>query len=308
MEEAHCQIGTLRGWCRLGPEWPRSGGRLKRFLALLLVVLPTVTRPIAVRAAGHRTERTVIGMNGDVDPPVPGSENPFGYLGSELPYSRALSTAGAVPIHLVPVASNAIGSLLDRVDGLLLCGGPDIDPARYGERPHGPIDRVAPEREDFDIGLFREAERRRMPVLGICLGSQIINVARGGTLIQDIPQDLGESEIHRASDDSLLEGEMHEICFEPGTRLSTLYPTPRIRVNSNHHQAASELGRGLRLAARARDSVTEAFEDPSLPFLIGVQYHPELQISPPGLHAKLFREFVRACQDYREHSGRRWHH
>jgi len=156
------------------------------------------------------------------------------------------------------------------------------------------------ERQDFDLALAREALRRSMPILGICLGSQELNVVLGGTMIQDIPSEVGDAESHRRLDLVDLRRGVHEITFVPGTRVAEIYGSGTIRVNSAHHQAADDLGAGIVVAARAPDGIVEAWEIPDHPFLIGVQFHPELQTEPAGLHAPLFAAFVEACAAYRD--------
>ena len=214
-------------------------------------------------------------------------------------YRDALVDVGALAVHLVPVSETDVGELVSRLDGLVLTGGPDIDPAAYGEEPHSSVVRIPRERQGFDLALIREAMARRIPILGICLGSQEVNVALGGSLIQDIPTEVEEDVGHRQLDGPNVEGGAHEITLVPGTPLARIYRASKIRVNSLHHQASDRLGEGLEVAARSRDGVIEGFFLPGYPYLIGVQFHPEMQRHPEALHRGLFRSFVQAAHEYR---------
>jgi putative glutamine amidotransferase len=241
----------------------------------------------------------VIGITGSVV--LPGARGDSG-LGNDRvtrTYREAITRAGALPLHLVPVPADRVAELLGALDGLLLAGGPDIDPAAYGEDPHPTVSVLPVERQQFDLALVEEAMARRLPVLGICLGSQLINVARGGDMIQDIPSEVGGAVSHRRLALADLRRGVHEVTLVEGTRFAGLYGVPTLRVNSAHHQAADRLGAGLVVAARAPDGVIEAHELPGHPFLIGVQFHPEMQTDPAGLHDKLFEEFVAAAAAYR---------
>ncbi len=241
----------------------------------------------------------VIGVTGYVELPGTDDGGSLGALRVTRTYRDALVRAGAVPVHLLPVPADRIGSLLDRVDGVVLCGGPDIDPAAYGEEPHDSVAVMPAERQEFDMAVAREAMARQMPLLGICLGFQEINVARGGAMIQDIPTEVGTEVTHRALALEDLRHGVHDVTLVPGTSLAALYDADTIRVNSAHHQASDVLAEGLVCAARAPDGVIEAAVDPALPFLVGVQYHPEIQTDPAGQHDALFRALVEAAAAYR---------
>lgn len=241
----------------------------------------------------------VIGISGYVILPGTRGDDGLGSFRVTRTYRDAVARAGAVPVHLVPVPLDRVGHLLHRIDALVLAGGPDIDPALYDEEPHPTVSMVPQERLEFDMALIREAMDRQMPILGICLGSQELNVALGGALIQDIPSEVEGEVGHRRLDLEDLRAGVHEITIVAGTRLDGLYEPETIRVNSAHHQASDVLGEGLVPAARAADGVVEAFELPDYPFLIGVQFHPEIQTEPAGLHDALFLALVEAATTYR---------
>jgi putative glutamine amidotransferase len=249
-------------------------------------------------AAPQAPAAPLIGITGYVVEPGTQGDEGLGNFRITRTYRDAVSRAGGAPVHLVPVPSGEVDRLVDRLDGLVLAGGPDVDPALYGEAPHPSVKVLAPERQDFDLALAREALRRRMPLLGICLGSQEINVARGGSLVQDIPSEVAQSAGHSKLELGELRAGVHEVTFVAGTSLASFYDRPTIRVNSAHHQAVETLGEGLVVAARASDGVVEGFVLPDHPFLVGVQYHPEIQNDPPGLHDRLFAAFVAAAAEY----------
>jgi putative glutamine amidotransferase len=183
------------------------------------------------------------------------------------PYLRAVEAAGGLPVVLAPDDPGLAETLLDRLDGLVLAGGPDLDPLAYGsfERHErlGPTDRVVDAAEQ---ALALAADRRRMPLLGICRGAQAINVARGGTLHQHLDG-------HRQTLPGNEPG--HDVAVAPGSLLAAVTGCATLAVNSFHHQAADRLGRGLEAVATAPDGTVEAVEDPTRPFLLGVQWHAE---------------------------------
>ncbi|MGN6255635.1 MAG: gamma-glutamyl-gamma-aminobutyrate hydrolase family protein [Solirubrobacterales bacterium] len=215
-----------------------------------------------------------------------------------LTYLRALEAAGALPMVIPPLPEEAIGSLLDRLDGLCLSGGPDLDPHTYGASPHPELGPTEPELDRFELGMARRADKRGIPILAICRGTQALNVARGGSLIQHLPETSPEF-AHRQSAPG--DQTSHAIDIEPGSRLATALEDDEVEVpdvldvNSFHHQAIERLGDGLKITARAPDGTIEAIEDPSHPFLIGVQWHAETLVHRP-YEAALFRHFVKAAR------------
>jgi putative glutamine amidotransferase len=209
-------------------------------------------------------------------------------------YARAIEKAGGLPLLLPPSDPMDVASFLDRVDGLLLSGGSDIDPAIFGETPHDTSEWVR-ERDDFELALTSEALRWDMPVLAICRGQQVLNVAQGGTLVQDIPSQLPDAGPHYPKDVPRWQT-AHEVEVLPGTQLQGILGCAALAVNSFHHQAVRELGRDLRLSARGRDGVVEGIESTRHRFAIGVQWHPEAMWNREPDHQELFRAFVEACR------------
>ncbi len=190
-------------------------------------------------------------------------------LSLRLSYTQALQEAGAIAVVLPAHGYvDDTDALLDRVDGLLVSGGPDLDPAVYGQEPHpllGPdVDRVA---DEYEQALLRGAAERDLPLLGICRGLQALNVSRGGTLHQHLPD-------HVQTHDAFAPA--HDVEVARGSLLHWLTERDGLAVNSYHHQAADRIGRGLEVAARAPDGTVEALWDPSASFCLGVQWHAEL--------------------------------
>jgi len=215
-----------------------------------------------------------------------------------LTYLRALEAAGAVPMVVPPLPEEAIGPLLDRLDGICLSGGPDLDPDTYGARRHPELGPTEPDLDRFELAVARRADARELPILAICRGTQALNVARGGSLIQHLPE-VSEEIAHRQSTPG--SETSHPIEIEPGSRLAAalgngeVVVPDELDVNSFHHQGIERLGGGLKITARAPDGTAEAIEDPSRPFLIGVQWHAETLVHRP-YEAALFRHFVEASR------------
>lgn len=211
--------------------------------------------------------RPVIGITMDY------GEKPNQYM---LPYAYASSIerAGGLPWPLpFKTDLSLISPIVDRLDGILFSGGDDLDPSLYGQTPHPKIEPIDPDRQRFELALIAEVERRKMPALGICLGCQLMNVYRGGSLIQFLPDDKREGGLeHRKLGD---DGRRHAVKLEPGTRLAAAIGRDEITVNTRHKQAVQRTGKGLRVIAKAPDGVVEAIEDPSHPFFMAVQWHPE---------------------------------
>jgi putative glutamine amidotransferase len=189
-------------------------------------------------------------------------------------YLRSVENGGGLPVVLAPGRPEDAPDLLDRVRGLLLSGGSDVDPSLYGAHPHAKLGRVVRERDDFELALCRGALERDLPILAICRGHQVLNVATGGTLVQDIPSELKEPLDH---DPALQRWERtHEVDILQSTRLRAILGRERMAVNSSHHQAVESLGQGLTVSAVSReDEVIEGIEMPGRRFVVGVQWHPE---------------------------------
>ena len=210
-------------------------------------------------------------------------------------YIDSLRRAGAVPVLIPPQPENA-EEIVEGLDGIVLAGGEDCDPAVYGEARHPAVEPMDPRRQSNDLSLARLARERGIPTLGICLGVQMMNVAAGGTLIQDIDSEL-RTDIEHASEPS--DRHRHDVIVEQGTRLAEIIGETELNVNSSHHQAIRHVGAGLRVTAQAPDGIIEGLEDPAHPFYVGVQWHPEDMTGERSAVA-LFDAFVSAARRYGE--------
>ena len=189
-------------------------------------------------------------------------------------YTDSVVRAGGVPVLLAPVPVASVPALLDGVDGVVLSGGGDIEAHRYGMVDHETMGRTDFDRDEFEIELVSVARKRRMPLLAICRGLQVVNVACGGTLIQDIPSEIGSMD-HTLIGHAVYDGHQ-PVRLDPGCRVAAAVGTTDLMVNSIHHQAVAELAPGFRAVGWAADGVIEAveYEDPTWP-LLAVQWHPE---------------------------------
>jgi putative glutamine amidotransferase len=186
-------------------------------------------------------------------------------------YVHAVEAAGGAPMVL-PIQSQGLDALLERVDALVLSGGPDVDPSRYEASPHEHTQEPRPERDAFELALVERASAEHLPTLAICRGLQVLNIARGGTLHQHLPDVVG----HAGHSPHAGEYAWHDVDVDAGSHLARILSDHAAATASHHHQAIAQLGKGLRVSARAEDGTIEAVEDPDLEYLIGVQWHPEV--------------------------------
>jgi putative glutamine amidotransferase len=234
-----------------------------------------------------------------VTPPVVGitlgdGDRP-GYHGMREDYARSVERAGAIPVVLPSLGPEHAGAVLDRVDGLVLSGGIDVDPALYGRPPHPKLGRVDRRRDDFELALTREALARDLPLLAICRGIQVLNVATGGTLVQDIPSEWKGAVTHDAPGRRTRRSHVVEVVG--ASRLGEVLGEGAVSVNSFHHQAIDELGAGLVVSARCpKDGLVEGVEMPGRAFVLGVQWHPESFWNERASFHALFDAHVAACR------------
>jgi putative glutamine amidotransferase len=208
-------------------------------------------------------------------------------------YIRALVNAGfrREEIEVLPPGSEPEG----RYDGMVLGGGEDVDPARYGREPRPDANvEIDADRDSTEFAAFEKARREGVPVLGICRGMQLVNVALGGTLHQDIPSERPSDVTHEVPGQDP-ERRDHKVELKPGTRLSEIARASEIEVNSRHHQAVERLAPGIDVSALAPDGLIEAFESAS-PWLLAVQWHPENLLQDP-VSRRLFADFARAARE-----------
>jgi putative glutamine amidotransferase len=205
-----------------------------------------------------------------------------------LDYVDAVERVGGRPV-LIPPSEEGVDETLDALDGIVFSGGADVDPSLYGAQAHPETDLPQRRRDEGELALLRAALERDMPVLAVCRGVQLLNVARGGDLVQHLPEKLGHDE-HKQVPGTFVE---HPVEVKEGTRLAAMVGD-RAEVTSHHHQGLGKLGDGLVEAAWAKDGTLEAVEDPSRRFAIGVQWHPET-----GDDEALFRSLVAEARAYR---------
>ena len=232
----------------------------------------------------------------------PGSiENASGLLDSHLighTYTDSVLRAGGIPVSLIPVPTHEIDALLDRIDGLVLSGGGDIEPHRYGQEPREQVWRTNFDRDEFELALVHAAHERKMPVLAICRGMQVVNVAFGGTLIQDIPSAIGSKD-HSVIGHAVYDGHQ-PVTIAADSKVAKATGETEMLVNSIHHQAIEKLADGFRPVAWADDGVIEGIEHEDEDWeLLGVQWHPEFlgdNFDVPS--QRLFNEVVEQARNY----------
>jgi putative glutamine amidotransferase len=240
-------------------------------------------------------KRPIIGITLDCEDDGAHYESPF-------TYAQAVEKGGGLPI-LFPYRSDLsiIPDFVDLVDGLLFSGGNDLDPSVYGQTWHKEAKPIDPDRQSFEMALLAEVERRRVPTLGICLGSQLMNVYRGGSLNQFLPDIPREPFLeHRKVGDVL---PRHNVTLDPNSVIGQAIGKTEISANSYHKQAVDRLGRGLRVIATAPDGVIEGFEDPSADLFAAVQWHPERLAAEEPDHLALFRLLTEKAREFADRKG-----
>lgn len=237
--------------------------------------------------------RKIVGILGSTSAATEDS-GPKQYLNRA--YVWAVENAGGTPI-ILPVTREpaAISRYLGLLDGLVLSGGVDVDPACFGEEPHPQLGTVDDDRDTTELPLIREALAQDMPIFAICRGIQSLNVAMGGSLYQDIPSQVPSPIHHQQGDLKIPRGQTsHAVRVVPGSRLHSIVEAEEIRTNSFHHQALKQVAEGLVVTGYAEDDIIEAAESPSHRYVVAVQFHPE-ETAPNDLPSRrLFDAFVAA--------------
>ena len=209
-------------------------------------------------------------------------------------YGLALTAAGGAPVLIPPIDdAEALERIFATLDGILFPGGLDVHPSRYGEAPHPTVNADEP-LDGLELTLARWAAERETTTLGICRGQQLLNVALGGTLIQDLPS---AGTAHPQSDLAIRDDLAHPIEVADGSRLAAIFGSTSFGVNSFHHQAVDRLGQGLKAVGWSPDGVIEAMESTEHPWLLTVQFHPENLVGSHEPSRRLFAAFVAACAE-----------
>jgi len=224
--------------------------------------------------------------------PTPEGEPVATEMALGLSYLQAIEAAGALPVVIPPMPLEVIDGLLERFAGVCLSGGPDLHPSGYGASAHPHLGPTWPELDRFELALAARADARGLPVLAVCRGAQLLNVARGGTLVQHLPDRTGDGR-HRQNQPG--EEVTHRVRLDPDSMLASVVGAEELEVNSFHHQAVDRLGDGLRAIAWSDDGVVEALQADDRDFLLGVQWHVECLVDHPE-HAAIFGVFVDAAR------------
>jgi putative glutamine amidotransferase len=217
-------------------------------------------------------------------------------------YVKAVSRTGATPL-LIPLGlpDAAYPALLEHLDGILFTGGGDVQPERYGGQPHPLVNEMDPDRDRVEISLLQDSLHNRKPFLGICRGLQLINVAMGGSLYEDLQEQYPQAYRHQYFPEKARSFPAHEVQIEPESQLAGILGATQTDVNSLHHQGIRQLAAGLSASAHAPDGVIEAFELPDYPFGLAVQWHPEWMQESGPMQA-LFNAFCQAALQARGNS------
>jgi putative glutamine amidotransferase len=226
------------------------------------------------------------------------------YLGRD--YSEALAHLRAVPVHISLIPDREyIENLLKNLDGILLPGSDsDVNPLIFNEEPHPKLKQVVPEKDSTDLLVLKTAEKYEIPILAICYGMQVLNVARGGSLFQDIESQTENCVKHEQG--TPLERNSHSLKVNGKGILTRLITSKNVFVNSHHHQAIKKIGKNLKATAWAKDEIVECIEDTREErFVLGVQWHPELNWKTDNLSKNIFSEFVNAAESFARKRGER---
>lgn len=285
--------------------WPLPDRRLLATTSTVLVrmhseeeALETSTgdaRPlIAVTTSEVRTAMSVTS--------TPEGEPPQEEMALGLRYLKAIEAAGGLPVVVPPLQLDAVEPLLSSVAGVCLSGGPDLDPVAYGEQRHARSGPIWSELDKLELALARAADARRLPILAICRGMQVLNVARGGTLHQHLPDVVGDGISHRQGERGTTP--THWVSLTDTSLLNQVLGCRETKVNSFHHQAVATLGEGLLVTGRAPDGTVESIEAPDRDFVLGVQWHAEC-LTARADQAALFQSFVESARRF-DHAAQRF--
>ncbi len=218
----------------------------------------------------------------------------------------AVADAGGLPVYIPPgLEESVLREVYERVDAVLLPGGPDVDPVIYGQERHPETKIIDAPRDALELTLTRWLVEDDRPLFGICRGHQVMNVALGGTLVQDIPSQVETTLTHDLPDEYPRSTRLHTVDIKPESRLASILGTTQVVVNSLHHQSAQAPAPGVDFTAYAPDGIVEALEVPDKQFILSVQWHPEDLYEDDGMMKRLFTEFVNAARESAARKPRR---
>lgn len=257
---------------------------LKKLALVSIFAANALVLPVVAAETAADTGRPLIGINMDVKGGTPVSYR-------ILPdYVNAIRNAGGMPVVLPPTPEAEIPELLSHLDGVLMIGGNDYPPELYGEETHKSVVKMEDERTQFDLALTRAVlKNKRVPFLGICAGCQVLNIASGGSLTQDIPSQVKDPVLHASPDGWTAGFNKHVVQVEPDSKIAKIMNKAELEVVTSHHQCVNKVGKDLKVAARAKDGVIESVESTDKNFAVGVQWHPERDFKN---NQALFVEFV----------------
>jgi putative glutamine amidotransferase len=226
---------------------------------------------------------------------VPRGDPPREDFVISVEYLRAILLSGAMPFVIPPIMPGAISQVLDNVDALFVSGGPDIDPSLYNKVPSDQVGPTNLMTDTFQMGLIREADIRQMPILTVCRGTQLLNITRGGSLHQHIPEDFPESTINHSQEEGGAFA-THDVTIKEGSKIHRALERTEIKVNSFHHQCCDRLGSNFEAIAWAPDGVIEGIQATDRDFMLGVQWHSESQTRQDDQQERLFRGLAEAAE------------
>lgn len=259
-----------------------------RIRLIVALILASLLFPICAEASKKDGKKPLIG--------VLSSEYKKRSAASST-YIEAVRRAGGIPVVIPMLEKEDLYAVIKHMNGILLPGGEDVSPERYGENPEPKLGKVTPKRDEFDIAAIKIAHKYGLPILGICRGEQIINVAFGGSLYQDLPTLNPTSEInHRQKDPGSVT--THMVNIANNSHLRAILGCEKMPVNSHHHQAVKKVAPGFTVVATAEDGVVEAIENFSHGYILGIQFHPEKLLNSEGgeKYLPIFQDFIKAAK------------
>ncbi len=211
-------------------------------------------------------------------------------------YVKAIKAAEGIPI-VIPIITEEelLDGYISIIDGLLLSGGEDLSPLLYGENPIDKVNSTCCDRDKWEMALFEKAYKKQIPILGICRGMQLINVALGGTLYQDINKQV-ENSLGHCPKESIADQPYHRVKIDEGSKLYNIFGKKDIEVNSFHHQSLKDIGKGLKATAYSHDGIVEGVESLERDLLMGVQWHPEKLTERYPIFLNIFKAFIKTCK------------